>query len=350
MRHANPFASSAAARHAARRFAGFTLVELLVVIGIIALLISMLLPALNRARMHAKAVTCQSNLRQIGQALMIYATHNRNFLPAGFIPGGGIPVDGPTGTPAAPHFATNWSLLLQNALNGKYNPDANVGSNPLVGGSALASIRQFFLCPELPNNSHTNESTTHYLSHPRLIPQFDGGGSGAFHDLLLEAQNPGRQIFIKPAKLGKIRRAAEIAVIFDGTMNQRGAIINVPDMWGARFSVPVANRIDNFRLSNATATTYLTDLYGLAVNTGGLQADQSIDMTATFGKPNVDNPTAGAGDDNIQNVRFRHMKDTVCNALMADGHCEAFLYDPNKPVNHPAKTTMLRRNIYVNPQ
>lgn len=65
---------------------GFTLIELLVVIGIITILISMLLPAINMARNAALTVACLSNQRQIGMALQQYILTNRGTVPDPYIP------------------------------------------------------------------------------------------------------------------------------------------------------------------------------------------------------------------------------------------------------------------------
>lgn len=64
------------------RKTAFTLVELLVVIGIIAVLIAMLLPALNKARQASMSVACQSNLKQVGMAFAMYYGDNHGYLPS----------------------------------------------------------------------------------------------------------------------------------------------------------------------------------------------------------------------------------------------------------------------------
>src|SRR4051794_36065052 len=69
----------------ANRTRGFTLVELLVVIGIIAVLISVLLPALAKARESANTIKCAANLRAIGQGINVYVAENKQTFPAAYM-------------------------------------------------------------------------------------------------------------------------------------------------------------------------------------------------------------------------------------------------------------------------
>src|SRR3954453_6011482 len=95
----------------ATRFSAFTLVELLVVIGIIALLIGVLLPALNKARQSANNIKCMANLRTIGQALHIYVAQNNGVLPYGYWDG-----SDPLGSGAVTSKTTDFRVLIQNIL------------------------------------------------------------------------------------------------------------------------------------------------------------------------------------------------------------------------------------------
>lgn len=153
---------SSVRRKLVRRHA-FTLVELLVVIGIIALLIAILLPALSKARKAAAEVKCMSNVRQMCMATMIYAGGHKGSMP---YKGG----DGTTTNPltsvqdaAGNAVPTSWDDpgLWINAVTDGLNQDPYYvqQDNYLKNGSSLASAssNNVFVCPAagdgfLPNS------------------------------------------------------------------------------------------------------------------------------------------------------------------------------------------------------
>src|SRR5947207_987306 len=85
---------------------GFTLVELLIVIGLIALLISLLIPALSRAREQSNRAKCLGNLRTIGQAMFLYASTYKDRLPNCNPPG--VAVNSTAADKALCAFANNF--------------------------------------------------------------------------------------------------------------------------------------------------------------------------------------------------------------------------------------------------
>jgi len=118
-------------RHPApgRRPAAFTLVELLVVIGIIALLIGILLPALASARRQANFVKCASNLRQVGLAMQMYEQQYAQKLPASEIDNQNYLVNVPgLGSVGGTNLLVIWwqRLMLEKMLPGISDPSKSV--------------------------------------------------------------------------------------------------------------------------------------------------------------------------------------------------------------------------------
>ncbi len=208
----------------------FTLVELLVVIGIIAVLISLLLPALGKARGSAETIQCASNMRQIGQAIQMFASANNGQAPgtAGSVSKGGgfiwneilnaehfnraefiwthIPTNGVQHKNAKLFCPTKWKLGYRTMSASPFWFARHYTVNGWVDGTTAGSGGVQIASPERKNVHYTREGTD-------------------ISNLVLNSYRYG-------AKLSKFRQPTEKYVIFDANPLSNNSIRANPNEFG----------------------------------------------------------------------------------------------------------------------
>ncbi len=255
--------------------AGFTLAETAVIITVTAVVVALLLPAVNRSRNQARAVQGLANLQQIGQLIQSYVASNNGTYPIGFN----------TDTFDLPPVDSDWSLILNSYTSGGPNNYEAFGDfdpdNPDTTGPQILSIFRD------PNAAFPNEGFLHYSAHPILMID-------AAH-----TTNPA--VDLVPYRLSRMRRPGEIILVMDGTQNP-----NHPTVRYSTFAT--ALNIDNGSLYPNVPSKPTSERYIPYID----------DNPATNNDPI--NPGLNTdGDDNLGNIRWRQLNDTAANFLFADG-------------------------------
>jgi prepilin-type N-terminal cleavage/methylation domain-containing protein/prepilin-type processing-associated H-X9-DG protein len=334
---------------------GFTLVELLVVIGIIALLISVLLPALQKAREQANLVACSSNLRNIGNLVQEYAAENNNYMPYGEGMYDTDQAPDAKGSPGYPYATNGWTWIDTLSILAGVKPAT--GTNPQTGTVSAGGI----IPPGFPNQASDYTPIFHDVDAPdlpRVVREADYTGNIRIFTSTWESDGGApyvtglvvRGALRIPAaeyrsytlrQAGGIKRSAQTAMVWDNALNlsdgnhigQMGTLCYGVDRWardGAGFFSCLV-------YPNAPPG-YNQNGYGKQIALGGTGGNSGVDGGAfSGGSPvtltdlkydNVDwtNPADNGGDQYAQwcaNMRFRHMNNTFVNLLFVDGHVES---------------------------
>lgn len=214
---------------------GFTLVELLVVIGIIALLIAILLPALSRARESANLLKCMATLRSMGQAAHLHAAEHQGFMPlagaqATYPMAAGVNdalekkytyyFDESTTDARTNNVAADAPAPLSAALGKYMNLSVDLTSRKKLQASLLQeAVYRAFTCPNDPNRTTTTSTLNYSYSGSRWGPT--EVFSYLFNGAVLSMGHDGTNLSRAPAgKLSRVRHPAEVFLFCDGKPGQ----------------------------------------------------------------------------------------------------------------------------------